>query len=66
MVLEVTEVGHPLVPAKASGPFKIACGVVARDVVPITYRAWTGHRGDPDVVPDDLKESCWQKVLEVF
>ena len=66
VVLEITEVGHPLVPAKASGPFKTACGVVARDAVPITYRAWTGRRGDLTVVPDDLKESYWRKVIEVF
>ena len=66
VVSEVTQVGEPSMPPKYCGQFKTACGVVARDNVPITYRTWTGPQGDVTVVPDSLKATLWTKILDVF
>ena len=67
VIIEVSPAGEPTAPKRVLRPYKSVCGIVVKDHVPITYRLWTGERGDPHMVPDSIKNDIlWPKILEKF
>ena len=67
VITRLSNAGVPTEPIQAATKFKTACGVVIRDHIPIVFRVWSGHAEDPaHLVPDDLKQSCWEKITERF
>ena len=67
MITEVSPAGEPIAPKRVLGPYKLVYGIAVKDHMPISYRLWTGERGDPHVVPDSIKNDIlWPKILEKF
>jgi hypothetical protein len=67
VITEVSPSGVPTAPERVLGSYKSVCGIAVKDNVPISYRLWTGERGDPHVVPDSIKNDIlWPKILEKF
>ncbi|CAO2141425.1 unnamed protein product [Urochloa humidicola] len=58
--------GEPVEPITVQGPYKTAIGNIVRDNVPIKYRSWNGKDDPTWTVPDETKEICWGKVLDLF
>jgi len=67
VITRLSDAGVPIEPIQAANKFKTVCGVVVRDHIPIIFRVWSGHAEDPaHLVPDYLKQSCWEKITERF
>src|SRR6266540_6282540 len=67
VITRLSDAGVPIEPIQAVNKFKTACGVVIRDHIPIVFRVWSSHAEDPaHLIPDDLKQSCWEKITERF
>jgi len=58
--------GEPVDPITVQGPYKTAIGNIVRDNVPIKYQSWNGKEDPNLTVPDQIKELCWEKLLESF
>ena len=67
VITRLLDAGVPIEPIQAANKFKTACDIVVRDHIPIIFRVWSGHAEDPThLVPDNLKQSCWEKITERF
>ena len=47
VITRLSDAGVPIEPIQAANKFKMACGVVVRDHIPIIFRVWSGHVEDP-------------------
>src|SRR5205809_608691 len=53
VITRLSDARVPIEPIQAANKFKMACGVVVRDHIPIVFRVWSGHAEDPaHLVPD--------------
>ena len=67
VIMEVSPAGEPIPPERVLGPYKSVYDIVIKDRMPTSYRLWTGERGDPQVIPDLIKNDIlWPKILEKF
>ena len=60
--------GKPLLPKANATKFVNQCGVVVRDLVPISTREWIKPKGKEGVsyVDDKLKTTLWEKLIAHF
>jgi hypothetical protein len=60
--------GKPKYPKKAADTFKIQCGVLVRDHVPISVREWNNRKGadNSEYIAERYKESLWNDLMAHF
>ena len=66
IITEVNSFGEPTRPKVVLGLFKTVIRCLVRDHVAITYRNWRGRRDDMWVVPDNIKDLMWGKLVAKF
>jgi hypothetical protein len=64
---EVSPEGQPIAPYRTKNKFIHQCGVVVRDIVPISCQEWNKKK-DPQVpyVNDRLKDDLWTNLMRNF